>query len=116
MKKIILVTGDKGGVGKSFTARIIADYLLDKKVSFRAFDTDKTNATFYRFYPDFVVWLKDGRVALVEHKGRVEQAVDVADKKNAGDFWAMQTGGLFVMTEDDHKGNVDFSELRQRLA
>lgn len=54
MKKLILITGDKGGVGKSFVARSVADFLLTEGVSFRAFDTDTTNATFFRFYRSFV--------------------------------------------------------------
>src|SRR5690242_245700 len=54
MKKLILVTGDKGGVGKSFVARTVADHLLSEKIEFRAFDTDRTNATFFRFYPQLV--------------------------------------------------------------
>lgn len=52
----------------------------------------------------------------MEHKGGVEQAQDVADKKIAGRFWAEHTGGLFVMTEDDQRGRVDFSELIAALS
>ena len=50
----VCVTGDKGGVGKSFTARAIVDFLEDTNQSFKAFDTDRTNATLFRFYPDHV--------------------------------------------------------------
>lgn len=53
-KHLIVITGDKGGVGKSFTARTVADHLLLQDIKFRAFDTDRTNATFCRFYPDMV--------------------------------------------------------------
>ena len=52
MVKLILVTGDKGGVGKSFLSRLLLDWFLKSGVSVRAFDTDKTNSTLYRFYPD----------------------------------------------------------------
>jgi type III restriction enzyme len=68
------------------------------------------------FYPDFIAWLHDGRVAVIEHKGGMEQANDVTDKKNAGRFWAERTGGVFVMTEDVQHGRPDFSELRRRLS
>jgi len=54
MKHLVVVTGDKGGVGKTFTARTLADYLMSGNHSFRAFDTDRTNATFCRFYPTLV--------------------------------------------------------------
>lgn len=48
-KAIILVGGDKGGVGKSTVARAIADYFFAKGISFSGFDGDDTNPTFLRF-------------------------------------------------------------------
>jgi len=50
MKNIVFVTGDKGGVGKSFFTRIFLDYLVTKNKDFKAFDTDKTNSTLFRFF------------------------------------------------------------------
>lgn len=47
--RLILVTGDKGGVGKTTTARVIADYMEQGNSNLAFFDTDKTNATFRRF-------------------------------------------------------------------
>lgn len=54
MKKLIFITGDKGGVGKSFTSRIIADFLIEGNQTVHLFDTDRANATFFRFYPEIV--------------------------------------------------------------
>jgi hypothetical protein len=53
-KAIILVGGDKGGVGKSTVARAIADYLAEKAVTFTGYDGDDTNPTFLRFFPEAV--------------------------------------------------------------
>ena len=49
-KTVVLFTGDKGGVGKSFTARIFADLALKAQVEAHLYDTDKANATFKRFF------------------------------------------------------------------
>jgi Mrp family chromosome partitioning ATPase len=53
-KSIILVGGDKGGVGKSTVARALADYLGKKDAGFTGYDGDDTNPTFLRFFPDAV--------------------------------------------------------------
>jgi len=50
MARIVFVTGDKGGVGKSFLARTLMDWYGRTGVDVKAFDTDKTNSTFYRFF------------------------------------------------------------------
>ena len=49
---MVLVTGDKGGVGKSFTSRTLLDWYLGEGKKVRAFDTDKTNSTLFRFYQE----------------------------------------------------------------
>jgi len=51
-KTIVLVAGDKGGVGKSCLARAIASYLIENGVRYRGYDGDDTNPTFFRFFPD----------------------------------------------------------------
>jgi len=53
-----------------------------------------------KFYPDFVVRLKDGRTLVVEYKGKTFAQLDSEkDKKIVGDTWAEASGGscLFVM-------------------
>ena len=47
--RIIVVGGDKGGVGKSFTARALLHYLREINVPCLAVDTDPSNATFASF-------------------------------------------------------------------
>lgn len=53
-----------------------------------------------KFYPDFVVRLKDGRTLVVEYKGKTFAQLDSEkDKKIVGDTWAEASSGtcLFVM-------------------
>lgn len=53
-----------------------------------------------KFYPDFVVRLKDGRTLVVEYKGKTFAQLDSEqDKKIVGKTWAEASGGtcLFVM-------------------
>jgi type III restriction enzyme len=65
-----------------------------------------------RFYPDFVAKLKDGRVFLVEYKGKKYATTDDSrEKRTAGALWERHGGGLFLMVEKmkhglDMKGQI----------
>lgn len=49
-KRIILVTGDKGGTGKSLTSRLLLDVLHDKSKNCLAYDCDQSNPQLARHY------------------------------------------------------------------
>lgn len=53
MSSIHLVCGEKGGVGKSVVARLIAQYCIDRAVPFTALDGDRSHGALLRFYNDF---------------------------------------------------------------
>ncbi len=53
MASINFMGGEKGGVGKSVTARVLAQYFIDKGVVFTGFDTDRSHHSFNRFYADY---------------------------------------------------------------
>jgi hypothetical protein len=53
MAYIHLIGGEKGGVGKSLTARILAQYMIDKEIPFMAFDTDRSHGALLRFYAGY---------------------------------------------------------------
>lgn len=53
MSKIHLIGGEKGGVGKSVVARVVAQYLIDKSIPFLGFDTDRSHGSLLRFYADY---------------------------------------------------------------
>jgi hypothetical protein len=53
MANIHLIGGEKGGVGKSVVARVLAQYMIDKDIPFVGFDTDQSHGALMRFYSDF---------------------------------------------------------------
>lgn len=53
MPSLNFIGGEKGGVGKSVTARVLAQYFIDKRQPFTGFDTDRSHTSFARFYADF---------------------------------------------------------------
>ncbi len=53
MANIHLIGGEKGGVGKSVVARVLAQYLIDKNMPFIGFDTDRSHGSLLRFYSDY---------------------------------------------------------------
>ncbi len=53
MNSINFIGGEKGGVGKSVTARLLAQYFIDRGRTFVGFDTDRSHSSFTRFYEGF---------------------------------------------------------------
>ena len=51
-KQLNLILNGKGGVGKSFLAVNLVQYLKDKAIAFVACDSDNENSTLKRFHPD----------------------------------------------------------------
>jgi len=50
--RLILTHGEKGGVGKTTVARVIADYLSSRDAAFRAFDAEGATGQLLRFHPE----------------------------------------------------------------
>jgi hypothetical protein len=48
-----LIGGEKGGVGKSLVARLLAQYFIDHDISFLGFDTDRSHGSLMRFYAGY---------------------------------------------------------------
>ncbi|MDF3838517.1 mobilization protein [Cupriavidus basilensis] len=53
MSYIHFIGGEKGGVGKSLVARLLAQHFIDRSMPFLGFDTDKSHGALLRFYADF---------------------------------------------------------------
>ena len=51
MARIHLIDGEKGGVGKSFFARVMVHYCIDRKLPYTLVDADVTNPDVSKFYP-----------------------------------------------------------------
>lgn len=85
MGKVHFVGGEKGGVGKSMTARVLAQYYIDKDTPFLGFDCDSSHATFSRFYSDFASPIiigeedsLDGMLASIEEYPERDLIIDLA--------------------------------------
>lgn len=53
MSHIHFTGGEKGGVGKSVLARLLAQFHIDRKLPLRAFDSDRSHGALLRFYGEF---------------------------------------------------------------
>ena len=53
MANIHLIGGEKGGVGKSLVARVLAQYFIDRAIPFLGFDSDRSHGALMRFYSGY---------------------------------------------------------------
>ncbi|HEY4210941.1 MAG TPA: hypothetical protein VGM84_05655 [Steroidobacteraceae bacterium] len=53
MTNIHLIGGEKGGVGKSVVARLLAQYFIDHQIPFLGFDSDRSHGALMRFYAGY---------------------------------------------------------------
>ena len=71
MSYIHFIGGEKGGVGKSLVARLLAQHFIDRSLPFLGFDTDKSHGALLRFYADFaapaVLDKHDSLDPIIEH-------------------------------------------------
>jgi hypothetical protein len=80
-KKLIVFPQDKGGIGKSFVATLLYDYLTEKGVKLKTFDLDHANSTFQRFVPEaeFIDTDVDAsKLAVLDRMVNSLETVDVA--------------------------------------
>ncbi len=104
--KIHLVGGEKGGVGKSMVARLLAQYFIDNELPWIGFDTDRSHGSLMRFYTDYASpALADRFEALdqiiesaVEHPGR-RVLVDLAAQTQEPLVKWMDESGVLDMAD-----------------
>jgi len=53
MGTVHFIGGEKGGVGKSLVARLLAQYFIDHGLPFVGFDSDRTHGALMRFYASY---------------------------------------------------------------
>ena len=56
--RLILTHGEKGGVGKTTVARVVADFLNARDTTFRAFDAEGSTGQLLRFHPEATAAVK----------------------------------------------------------
>ena len=73
MSRIHFIGGEKGGVGKSVVARLLAQYWIDRAISFSAFDTDCSTGSLLRCYSAYT---KAIDVSRMEQLDRIVESLD----------------------------------------
>jgi CobQ/CobB/MinD/ParA nucleotide binding domain len=83
MARLHFIGGEKGGVGKSLVARILAQYFIDRQIPFLGFDTDRSHGSLLRFYADFaapvVIDRYEGLDRIVEAAGEQPERRIIVD-------------------------------------
>jgi type III restriction enzyme len=69
-----------------------------------------------KFYPDFIVQLKDGRLLVIEYKGAHLRNDDSKEKELIGKVWAEKSGNLFLMAwKKDDNGLDVYQQINKCL-
>ena len=109
MANIHFIGGEKGGVGKSLLARLLAQYMIDNEVPFLGFDTDRSHAALMRFYAGYASPILIDRVEALD--AIVEAAVAQPERRILVDL-AAQTHDSLVRWMDD-AGVLDLADEMQ---
>ena len=109
-KHYFSIIGDLKPEGEEFRCAVWLDE--QPKVRYWVRNVDRKPNAFWlqlsgaRFYPDFIAMLTDGRILVVEYKGK-HLAEEAREKRMVGELWAEASGGqcLFAMpTAQDFSG------------
>ena len=98
MAKIHFIGGEKGGVGKSLLARVLAQYMIDHQMPFLGFDTDRSHGALMRFYAGYASPVVVDRYEALD--AIVEAAVEQPERRILVDL-AAQTHDPLVRWMDD---------------
>lgn len=98
MANIHFIGGEKGGVGKSLMARVLAQYMIDKNMPFLGFDTDRSHGALMRFYSGYASPVLVDRYESLD--AIVEAAVDQPERRILVDL-AAQTSEPLVKWMDE---------------
>lgn len=96
--RLHFIGGEKGGVGKSVVARVLAQYFIDHQIPFLGFDTDRSHGSLRRFYADYAL-----PVAIDHYEGLdkiVEAATEQPERRLVVDL-AAQTQQFLAQWMDD---------------
>ncbi len=95
---IHLIGGEKGGVGKSLMARILAQYMIDREIPFLGFDTDRSHGALMRFYSGYASPVAVDRAESLD--AIVEAAVDQPGRRILVDLAAQTHDPLATWMEE----------------
>lgn len=98
MTTIHLIGGEKGGVGKSLVARLLAQYLIDREQPFLGFDSDRSHGALLRFYADYTSPVRISDFPSLDQV--IEAAVEVPGRRILVDLAAQTHLPLVEWMED----------------
>lgn len=103
MSTIHFIGGEKGGVGKSVVARLLAQYWIDQNQPWHGFDTDRSHGAFTRHYQEFATLID---VAKLEDLDQIMEAASDGEKKILVDLAAQTEEPIHTWIESG--GLLDF--------
>jgi hypothetical protein len=95
---IHFIGGEKGGVGKSVMARLLAQHCIDRQIPFSGFDTDRSHGALMRFYEGYAAPILVDRFEALD--AIVERAVEEPGRRVLVDL-AAQTHEPLVRWMDE---------------
>ncbi|APZ41764.1 mobilization protein [Acidihalobacter ferrooxydans] len=108
MSEIHFIGGEKGGVGKSVVARLLAQYFIDHELAWRAFDADLSHGALMRYYSDYTQPLDIEQLEAMD--GLIESSIEAPDHKLLVDLAAQSERKLHAWAE-----GVDLQEIASEL-
>ena len=105
--KIHLIGGEKGGVGKSMVARLLAQYFIDHEMPFVGFDTDRSHGALLRYYAGYASPVLADRYEALD--AIVESAAEQPGRRVLVDLAAQTHGPLVQWMEDS--GVLDLADV-----
>ena len=105
--KIHLIGGEKGGVGKSMVARLMAQYFIDHAMPFVGYDTDRSHGALLRYYAGYASPVLADRYEALD--AIMESAADEPGRRVLVDL-AAQTHAPLVKWMDE-SGVLDLADV-----
>ena len=110
---VILVGGDKGGVGKTTVSRTLLDYFSANHTPTGAFDTDSPRGTLKRFHPDVTevvdVTSVSDQMKIFDTPGSADAKVTVIDVRAGVLSPTLQALSDIGFLESVKKGQIAFA-------
>ena len=96
MSELHFVGGEKGGVGKSVMARLLAQYWIDQNKPWQGFDTDRSHGALLRYYGEYAAPVE---VSKVEDLDKIIELASQPDKRVLVDLAAQTERDLHAWVE-----------------
>ena len=91
MSRIHFIGGEKGGVGKSVVARVLAQWFVDRSIPFAAVDGELSQSALIRYYGDFT---QQADLAAVESADQIMDRALGAERRVLVDLPAQSSRAL----------------------